>query len=255
MMRGFLPLICILLSFALSPARAESIVAGMSQNLVSIDATFVGSEILIFGAVKREAPIPEGEMGVVIVVEGPNEAVTVRRKERRYGIYVNAESMEFYSAPSFYAVASSGPLEEVLSEEENAARRITVDRAVWGWAVADSPEEEEFASALIRLRSDTGLFTENEEEVDFAQRTLFDTSIDLPANLTEGVYIAQIFLTRDGSIVAEYGTLVQVRKVGLERFLYNLAQDEPLVYALLSLAIAIAAGYVASAAFMFFSRT
>ncbi|MBV7380692.1 TIGR02186 family protein [Maritimibacter dapengensis] len=238
-----------------TPARAESLVAGMSQNLVSIDATFVGSEILIFGAVKREAPIPEGEMGVVIVVEGPREAVTVRRKERRYGIYLNAESMDFYSAPSFYAVASSGPLDEVLSELENVARRITVDRAVWGWASADSPEEEEFASALIRLREDSGLFAESADNVTFKQKTLFDTAIELPANLTEGIYIAQIFLTREGSIVAEYGTLVQVRKVGLERFLYNLAQDQPFAYAMLSLAIAIAAGYIASAAFVFFSRS
>ena len=76
----------------------------------------------------------------------------------------------------------------------------------------------------------------------------------MPANLTEGFYVAKIFLTRDGNIVDEYETSIPVKKVGLERWLYNLAHDNAFLYGLMSLAIAIAAGWGASAVFSLFRR-
>ena len=41
------------------PVRAEEIVAGLSQTEVSITANFTGTEIMIYGAVKRDAPAPD----------------------------------------------------------------------------------------------------------------------------------------------------------------------------------------------------
>jgi hypothetical protein len=43
------------LAFLVLPARAEEIVLGLSSDEVAITATFDGSDILIFGAVKRAA--------------------------------------------------------------------------------------------------------------------------------------------------------------------------------------------------------
>ena len=84
--------------------------------------------------------------------------------------------------------------------------------------------------------------------------TLFRTLITLPANLTEGDYKAEIYLTRDGEIIDLYTATIPVKKVGLERWLYNLAHDNSLIYGLMSLSIAIAAGWLASAAFTVFRR-
>jgi hypothetical protein len=72
--------------------------------------------------------------------------------------------------------------------------------------------------------------------------------------LVEGDYDTRIFLTRDGNVVAQYETLIDVRKVGLERWLYNLSREQSLLYGLLSLAIAISAGWLASAAFAMIRR-
>ena len=60
------------------PAQAEEIVADLSQTRVAITANFDGSEILIFGAVRREEAMPEGPLAVIITVEGPSERTTVR---------------------------------------------------------------------------------------------------------------------------------------------------------------------------------
>lgn len=245
----FLRFLLLCLIFAL-PARAEEVVAGLSQNRVSITANFDGSEILIFGAVKREAPLPEGPLDVIVAVTGPSQPVTVRRKDRRYGIWVNVDGVIVDQAPSFYAVSTTGPLGEILSDVSDLEHRISIERAVQSIGTAfatDNPQD--FSEAIIRIRTDKDLYQLIEGGVELSQDTLFSTSIDLPANLIEGDYTTRIFLTREGEVVASYDTVIDVSKVGLERWIYNLAHERPLIYGLLSLFIAIAAGWSASAVF------
>jgi len=240
-------LIALLLLCAL-PAKAEQIVLGLSQDEVAISATFEGSDILIFGAIKREAPIGEGDLGVIVTVAGPDTPVTVRRKARKLGIWVNSEAVEVDAAPSFYAVASSGPLDEVLRTTDDLRHRNTIPRVLRsvGTNVIDS---RNFSRALIRIRAGEELFQSLEGPVDFEEDTLFRTAISLPANLTEGDYETRIFLTRNGEVVDQYSTVIPVKKVGLERWLYRLAHDNALLYGLMSLAIAIGSGWTASAIF------
>lgn len=236
------------------PAKAEEIVLGLSRDEVAITATFEGSDILVFGAVKREAPIAEDStLGVIVTVAGPDRPVMVRRKDRRLGIWVNTDAVEVDAAPSFYAVATSAPITEVLRDTEDLRHRITIPRAIRsvGATVDDSPA---FTEALMRIRAKSDLYQVLEGDVDLEQNTLFRTAITLPANLTEGDYEAHIFLTRDGSVIDEYITTIPVKKVGLERWLYNLAHQQALLYGLMSLAIAIASGWGASAAFSLLRR-
>jgi uncharacterized protein (TIGR02186 family) len=237
-----------------TPITAEEIVLGLSRDQVAITATFEGSDILVFGAIKREVPIPEGsELGVIVTVAGPDLPVMVRRKDRRLGIWINTEEVEVDSAPSFYAVATTAPMREVLRDIEDLRFGITIPRTIRsvGAQVGDS---EAFTQALIRIRAGEELYQVLEGAVDLDQETLFRTAITLPANLTEGEYEAHIFLTRDGLVIDEYITTIPVRKVGLERWLYNLAHENAFLYGLMSLSIAIAAGWGASAVFSLFRR-
>ena len=244
-----LRLALLLLALAL-PARAEEVVASLSQNRVSIDTNFDGSEILIFGAVRRESPAPPGDLEVIVTVAGPSLPVVVRRKSRVLGIWVNAEEVEIDRAPAFYAVATSGPWEEVISDTEDLRHKISIGRAIRsvGAEVTDSPN---FTEALIRLRLRSGLYETAVETVEVQEATLFSTEVALPANLTEGNYTVRFFLTREGQVIDTRETVIFVQKVGLERFLFALAHEQPLIYGLLSLAIAIAAGWGASAVFRY----
>jgi uncharacterized protein (TIGR02186 family) len=231
--------------------RAEEVVLGLSRDQVAITTSFDGSEILIFGAVKRESPIPDGPpLDVIVTVAGPSAPVVVRRKENRFGIWVNSDSIEVDHAPSFYAVASTGPLDEVLSDTEDLRHKISVARAIRSVGAPQAIlDADAFTEALIRIRTGKDLYQEREGQVALDQQTLFRTSIDMPANLTEGEYLARIFLARGGEVVSRYETTIDVSKVGLERWLFVLSRQQPFLYGLLSLAIAIAAGWGASAAF------
>ena len=236
------------------PAKAEEIVLGLSQDEVAITATFDGSEILIFGAIKRNEPVPdEGVLGVIVTVAGPDLPITVRRKERQFGIWVNTEAVDIDVAPSFYAVATNKPLNEILTMNEDINTQISTRRAIRSIGKAEN-DNKNFIDALIRIRAGKGLYQTLPGGVTIDDETLFRTLITLPANLTEGDYKAEIYLTRDGEIIDLYTATIPVKKVGLERWLYNLAHDNSLIYGLMSLSIAIAAGWLASAAFTVFRR-
>lgn len=246
--------LAVLLLLLALPARAEQIVLGLSADSVGITATFDGSDILVFGAVRREEPIPAGApLDVIIAVTGPRTPVTVRRKERRFGIWINTEAAEVDAAPSFYAVATTRPLSDVLLHTEDQRYSITIPRAIRSIG-NDVQDSASFTDALIRIRSEEGLYNILEGAVDLTEQTLFRAEIRLPANLIEGRYDARIFLTREGRVIDFYEAPIIVQKVGLERWLFNLAHRLPLVYGMLSLSLAILLGWAASVAFQSFRR-
>ncbi|MRU15224.1 hypothetical protein FDP25_07245 [Roseovarius sp. A21] len=250
MLRLALVLICLAL-----PLKAEEVVLGLSSDRVRITATFEGSEILVFGAIKREAPIPEDPLDVIVAISGPSKPLTVRRKDRKLGIWVNTDAVEIDSAPSFYAVATTGPLNEVLTSVEDLRHKISIPRAIRSVGAPGSVEDaQNFTDALIRIRTKNNAYQMLEGAVALDEQTLFRTAIELPANLTEGDYRTRILLTRQGRVISEFETVIDVRKVGLERWLFTLSRENPMLYGLMSLAIAIAAGWGASAAFRVLRR-
>lgn len=249
-MRAFILALLMLVNTA--PVAAEEVVLGMSHDEVAITATFDGSEILVFGAIKRETKISPVPLQVIVAVSGPSKPLLVRRKERKFGIWVNTDTVEVDSAPSFYAIATSAPWNQAVSDTEDLRHKISINRAIRSVGAPMHIENaQSFSDAVMRIRKKSGLYQLRENTVAVDQQTLFRTSIEMPANLTEGNYKTRIFLTRNGQVVSDFETDIDVRKVGLERFLFALSRENPLAYGLMSLAIAIFAGWSASAVFQF----
>ena len=237
---------CALVSVA---AHAEQIVMGMSQDEVAITASFTGSEILIFGAVSRDAPAPESsELEVIIAVQGPNVPVTIRKKDRVAGIWINTESVDLDIAPSFYAVATSGPIADVLLPLEDLRHAVSVGRVVRS-AGQNAFNTDDSVDAFARIQAKENLLQILEGAVSIDEDTLFRARISLPANITQGDYKTRIFLTRNGMVVDQLDTVIPVYKVGIERWLFMLAQEQAALYGALSLIIAALAGWVAAAVF------
>lgn len=242
--------------FALAlPAQAEKVVAGLSAKDIGITASFDGSTVLIYGAVKRDAPEPEGRLGVIVTLEGPLQRVTVRRKSREFGIWVNTGKIVVPEAPSYYAVAASAPLEKILPPTLDALERISLPLAMQSFAgPLGENDTRPYAEALMRIRSGKGAYHLDVSRVSLVQDTLFRADFDLPANLIEGDYKVRIFLLRAGNLIDRAESRIRVRRVGLERLVYTLSRDNPPLYGALSLALAIFAGWAASAVFRLLRR-
>lgn len=249
-------LLTALMGLALIPAGAtpqvdEQVIAGLSQSRVSITTWFTGSEIFIYGAIKRDAPVPKiWPLDVIVTVTGPVQPVIVRKKERRFGIWINDSGVKVDEAPSFYAVATTGPFHEVISYTDDLRFKVGLEHLVhFIGETYDSEYKEGYPEALVRLRLDSGVYSELIGGVKVTDETLLETRIKLPANLVEGDYRARIFLLRDRRVLDVFESSIEVRKVGLERFIYTMAEQHSAIYGVLSIFVALAAGWLASTFF------
>lgn len=228
----------------------ETVVAGLSQETIGINANFDGSAIMIYGAVKRIAPIPDSQLGVIVTLEGPSAPVMIRKKSRQMGIWINTESVGIAAVPSYYAVASSAPLSEILTEREDQQERISPKFALRAFSGPLEVEDARpFTEALLRIREAEGQFSIVDSGVQVQQDTLFRVDFDLPANLTEGDYKARVFLLRNGEVIDRHRAAIYVRKVGLERWLYSASREQPWLYGLMALVLAAFSGWLASQVF------
>lgn len=241
-----------------SPAWAEeTFVTGLSTEEIALTANFSGSELFVFGAIRRDAPIDPAvdPLDIVITIKGPPNALTVRRKERRFGIWINTESVDVRDAPSFYAIATTGPLRDLLTETERLRFQIGMDHAVR--KVSGHPtldDTSSFTEAVVRLREKQELYEVLDGDVSLAEETLFQTSIAMPANIVEGIYKAEFFLVRDREVISSTTTDITVQKAGIERWIYNLSRQQPLIYGIMSVLVALLAGWLAAAAFRLIKR-
>ncbi|MDG2373338.1 MAG: TIGR02186 family protein [Paracoccaceae bacterium] len=234
-------------------AIAERLVAQLSKEEVAITANFDGSEIFIYGAIKHDVSDKIiSPLEVVITVSGPTEKLYVRKKSKHALIWLNTETIEIDSAPSFYAVASTGNLKEIINNTENLKHKISIReviRSIGNPATIKNPTD--FTEGLIRIRNQNNLYQDLDNSISLTDETLFATTINLPSNLVEGEYTIRFLLARDGKVIDQLSTTIPVNKVGLERWIFDLSRQQPLIYGLLSLFIAIFAGWLASAVFRY----
>jgi len=245
------------------PAAAlprETVQADVSTRNVPVTSNFSGTEIVVFGAVdhSRQSSAEAGLYDVVIVVVGTPSRLTVRKKGRVAGLWLNTDSMTLDSVPSYYAIASTRPLDEIASPEVLKSTGIGFDyvpmelsKSAEGRTAA---AVKEFRQAIVTLKNKDRLYTTNEYAVAFIGRSLFRASIDVPANVVVGPFETRVFLFRNGELLSKYTAKLELHRQGFEALMYGLAFRKPLVYGLSIIAIAMSAGLLAAMAFRSSSR-
>lgn len=241
-------LLAILFALPLTAAVAgspqtEEVQADISTREISIQSDFTGIEILIFGSVDFSHAHPDQSgYDVIVVIRGPSEPIVVRQKHRVAGIWVNGPGKIFASPPGFYAVLSSRPFRAIASDKMLKELGIGLNNVDFGRYTLGDPQEESYRSAMIRLRKEEGLFQEHDDGVSFIGRSLFRATVDLPVNVPIGRYTSDVYLFRDGVLLSKKQSTLAVNKVGFERVLYLLAFQQPFIYGLLAVILAVLAG-------------
>lgn len=234
-----------------APAAAQQprLIADVSQSRVDIEYSFAGAELLIFGAIQYPGGrTPDKAPDIVVIVRGPPQPITIRRKEKVLGIWMNVDAVRFETAPGFYAVATSAPSTRLTDERTASIYELGLDHLQLSPASGNPPEEiRAFEEGLLDLRRRGGLYTEAAGGVDIVEKVLYRARIALPSDVPVGRYTAEIYLVRDGKVQARAAREISIGKSGFERAVYVAAQDHELSYGLFAVALALISGWAASA--------
>ena len=159
--------------------------------------------------------------------------------------------MAFTDVPSYYAVASTRPLDEALSESQR--RRLQIGARYLAMRTSGTTASEAvialYREALTRNKERERLFQELPGTVAFLDSTLFRATLHFPANAPVGRYSAEVYLIRDGQIVTAQSMPIFISKSGVERALFDFAKRRPASYGVLAVLLAALAGWLASVVF------
>lgn len=245
--------------FTLTPALSENLIATLSSLEVKIHSQFTGTDIVIFGAIERDAQTVarSGPYDIVAMVEGPRETIVSRKKDRILGLWINRDSHVFAGVPSFLSIHTSRPLSDVASEITLARYQIGLTNRVLVEDVGDTfviPNKADdptldHKDAVSRLREVDGLYKEDEGGVEFLNNTIFKTNFFLPGNVRTGPYKVKIFLFRGGALLDQQEEVLTIDKTGFEAWTYEASRDYPLYYGIVAVLIAVFTGWIGSVVF------
>jgi uncharacterized protein (TIGR02186 family) len=232
--------------FLISPAYAQDLVSGLSTDLIQITSNFTGTDIVLFGAIEpsSENAEPAKDQDLVIVVRGPQVDMTVRRKERIMGIWVNRDQIVFTGLPGYYFLASTRPLDDIASLPTLQRFRLGTANLESTFKGNMNPDKAAaFRAAVIRDRKRERLYWESPTGIEFLSRTLFRARIAVPASVPPGEYRAEAYLFQDGTVVSAQSSPLFIDKSGFERRVYNFAYQASFAYGFAAVLMAFALGW------------
>ena len=240
-----------LLAPLLIAADKPVLVPDISARRVQIQYSFTGAQLLLFGAVVYPGGrAPSRPVDVVVVLRGPVQPILVREKQKIAGIWMNADSNRFRSAPSFYAVASSRPIAELVNERTAAIYELGLHDLQLSPGGGALPEKERrFEAGLLDLRRRAQLYAEDPHGVEINGGVLYRATITIPSQVPVGTYTAETFLIDRGRVLAAATRDIEISKSGFERFVALAARRHRFLYGLTSVALSLALGWAAAAGF------
>lgn len=232
----------------IQPVVAESIQIGLSTDVIRITADFSGADLTIFGSVENADPAinRQGRYDVIVVLEGPARPVTVRRKDRVLGVWVNTESESFLGVPESYSVATTRAPQDITNPISYKQLSLGADNLHIQPLDADQAPATiaEFTAALRQRKTATGLYSQRTGGVQFLSPTLFRATLALAPNVPVGTHKARAFLFRNGLFVKETSTQLAIVKSGFEQAVFRLANNHSIFYGFLAVGLAILTGWL-----------
>lgn len=245
----------IVVAWGAGPATAERLVVSLSNHRVAVTSNFVGEELVLFGTIEPN-PITSPlrpPYDLVVTVTGPRQTLRTRRKQRMLGIWVNTDSREFVSVPSYLAVLSNRPVSNIANQDTLRRLQVGLDNFLLpqriGVDVADTVRDDPFRRAFVRLQTQQGLYRESGTAVTFLTPTVFRAAIPMPAAVPTGSYGINVELFAGGVLVARTNSALEVIKTGFEQYVADAARDYGLLYGMATALMALLIGWFASVVF------
>jgi uncharacterized protein (TIGR02186 family) len=237
-------LILLGLLWPLAAGAAEPLVADLTTHYIAITTAFTGKDVVLFGAT-------DGPGDVIVVVRGPLRDTAVRRKSKVAGIFINTRQLTFTAAPSYYAVYSTRPLDDLMPPAMRTLHEIGLSNLRLTVADQDHTPQEtaDFRAALLRERQRVGLFHDAVGGFNFLSERLFHLAIDFPANVPTGNYTVQIFLVRNKQVVGGQTSPLFISQAGIDAEVNDFADRQALLYGIIAVVGAGMAGWLASLPF------
>ncbi|MEJ2479456.1 MAG: TIGR02186 family protein [Acidihalobacter sp.] len=201
-------------------AQSGDLVTELTRDHVDISARYTGDEIMLFGAMSAPGQI-------VVKVRSPAQPVALEKKGRVGPFWLSQGKHEIKRTPGLYYLLSSAPIDGMLPVSVRAAHGLDLSDALKNMQVSpaagDATAQQTLKDAVLRLKQARGYYVADPKAVEVLGGRLYSTTIRLPAQLPLGEYEVDIYLVRNGQVVATQHRRISVDEVQMEHWISGVA--------------------------------
>ncbi len=236
-----------MLLFSASGIAAST--ATVSPETIKIDSFYHGSKVTINGEIGVDKE-------VIIKISSPAVKTSLRKKGKAAGVlWMNIGELEFHPVPDVYFIYSTQDINSILGENDQDKYTIGYDafkRLVEVSPVSDDAEKKKWVEEFIKFKEKNkvyGVFPGKIEASTAGGKKTYTLVLDWPYQAPPQEYTISIYAVKDNVVQEVTEQPLRVEKTGALKFLSNMAFNNAAVYGIVSIIIAIVAGFVVSLIF------
>ena len=217
----------------------NQIVADLSQENVKISTDFQGAKILLFGAY-------DGKKGddIIVIVTGPKGLVTVQKKEKILGVWVNTKKVNYINTPKYLSISTNRRIDDILNKKTQKITEIGLNNLKIRVQPGIKVENEgSWRKALTRNMLKSNLWSMNENSITLNKDSLFRSYLELPSNVITGQFEVKILHYRNSELVSQQINSINVSKSGISAEIYDIAQNYSTLYGIFAVLLAVLVGW------------
>ncbi len=232
-------------ALAVTPGAQEKVATAASKNLIEIGLSYQGDQIYFFGV----SPVKDCDLIIRLTAE-KSEEVKLSVKGRVGPFWMTVKQYQVSHAPFIYKIHSTKPVEQIVSPETaqelglgyGAVQKQMKLHLIRGEAAA--ADADRVFKGLVKIKEEANLYNivADPQRLEVAEGRLFKHYFRFPPAATEGRYVVESFAFLQGQQVGYGRDVIQIKKVGLESWLTSVSQNQPLLFGLMAVFIALAAG-------------
>ncbi len=217
----------------------DNLVTDLSESTVDISSTFLGADILLFGAYDGQK-----NDDIIVVVSGQKGNIKVDKKENKFGIWMITESIKFLNVPKYYYIASNRKIEEITNKTEIKKRKLDLNSfELKNNKIDYNNLDKKWYEALKRNMKKKQFWKIEENSIQLNKNTLFRKTLSLPSNVSTGIYNVKILHYRKGNLISQEESKIKIDKTGISANIYNIAQNFSAIYGIIAVIVALFFGW------------
>ncbi|MEC4676990.1 MAG: TIGR02186 family protein [Nitrospirota bacterium] len=245
-MSGLVGAFLLLVFFA---ASAYSVTSEVVPDRIEIGSFYHGSNVVVTGEV-------EAGKDIIIQFSSPGKEAHFRKKGKTGGLlWMNVGELEFKPVSDLYLIYSTKDINAILSPDQQDKFMLGYDafrRRVEVSPISDESEKTKWVNEFIKFKEKNriyGIFTGEIETKTDGDRETFKLSIDWPYQALPQNYTVSVYAVKNNKVQDYTQSSLNVEKVGALKFLSNMAYNKAMIYGVVSILIAFAAGFIVSVMF------
>lgn len=241
---GYLAAAFLLINFGVPGTASAMLTAKANHDHISIDFFYHGSTVSIKG---------EADPGVDLVIKMTDRVGHhVMKQKGKVGglLWMNVGMLNFERTPNFYAVHSTRKLEDILSPDEREKYTLgypALEKQVAVTPAANEEEKAKWFGEFVKYKEASKVYATSYGNITTTAtkdgHMEYYILTDWPYQASPGDYLVTVYAVKNGKVVEQAESKVNVEQVGTVKTLATMAKNNAAFYGILSIGIALGAGF------------